>query len=127
MNSNKILAALAASLIWVGYANAADIGSTGISVGMEAVAEYNIDSEVSVLTIEPELGYDLMGWMDLTASTKMSVYDGTDWIWSDSFEPTLNMKASREVMADVSVYAKTGYSLETDDMTDIVVGAKWNW
>jgi len=113
--------------MWIGFANAAEIGSTGISIGVESVAEYNIDTELSTITIEPELGYDMMGWVDLTASSKMSLYNGNDWLWDEDFEPTLNVKASRDIIANVSVYAKSGYSWSDSEMTDIVIGASWSW
>tara|TARA_B100001173_G_scaffold107751_1_gene93304 strand:- start:303 stop:686 length:384 start_codon:yes stop_codon:yes gene_type:complete len=127
MNFTKLLAVLSASLMWIGFANAAEIGSTGISIGVESVAEYNIDTELSTITIEPELGYDMMGWVDLTASSKMSLYNGNDWLWDEDFEPTLNVKASRDIIANVSVYAKSGYSWSDSEMTDIVIGASWSW
>ena len=127
MNLKNLLAAMSVLLFSTAWANAAEIGSTGISIGVETIAEYNIDTEQSTLTVEPELGYDMMGWVDLTASSKMSVYDGDDWIWSEDFEPTLNFKANREVMPSVDVYAKTGYSMVSDEMTDIIIGASWSW
>tara|TARA_B100001250_G_scaffold407782_2_gene429120 strand:+ start:1896 stop:2279 length:384 start_codon:yes stop_codon:yes gene_type:complete len=127
MNFTKLLAVLSASLMWIGFANAAEIGSTGISIGVESVAEYNIDTELSTITIEPELGYDMMGWVDLTASSKMSLYNGNDWLWDEDFEPTLNVKASRDIISNVSVYAKSGYSWSDSEMTDIVIGASWSW
>ncbi len=127
MNLKNLLATMTVLLFSTCWANAAEIGSTGISIGVETIAEYNVDAEQSTLTIEPELGYDMMGWVDLTASSKMSIYANDEWIWDEDFEPTLNFKATREVMPSVDVYAKTGYSMVSDAMTDVVIGASWNW
>ena len=58
MNLKNLLATMTVLLFSTCWANAAEIGSTGISIGVETIAEYNVDAEQSTLTIEPELGYD---------------------------------------------------------------------
>ena len=127
---NKILGAVALLLLGSFAANAGEIGNTGISWGAETTAEYNVDTEVSTWTIKPDVTYDMMGWVDLEASTTISIYDGTEWAWNESTnltEPTINFEASRMVVDNMEVYAKSGYDFKKDDMTDIVVGATWSF
>lgn len=110
-------------------ANANELGG-GFSWNLETTAEYNVDTEISTWTIEPELKYDLMGYVDLEVSSKLNLYDGTDWMWDDTThltEPTIDLEASKEVLGNAEVYAKTGWDMKADDMTDVKVGVTWSW
>jgi len=128
-NMKNILVAAALVAVSSLAANANELGG-GFSWNLETTAEHNVDTEVSTWTITPELNYDMMGLLNLEVSSKLNLYDGTDWAWDETThltEPTINFEASKEVVANAEIYAKTGYDFKTDDMTDVTVGVNWSW
>ena len=120
----KFAAIAAAAMITATGVAANEIGATGITWGVETTAEYNVDAENMTLTSTPEIGYGLMG-LDLTASTELSIYDD-DFVLGDVM-PTLDFKVAKSIWDNLEVYAETGYDLELEDMSDVVVGATFKF
>ena len=114
----------AALLVSATSIQAAELGATGISLGATTTAEYNVDAENMTLELTPTVGYGLYG-MDLTASTDLMIYND-DFVFMDT-NPTLDFKVAYGVWDGLEVYAETGYDLEKEDRTDIVLGAAFSF
>ena len=56
----KFAAFTAAALLAATNAQAFELGTTGISLGLETTAEYNIDAENMTLVTTPELAYNAL-------------------------------------------------------------------
>ena len=120
---NLALAAIVAAATTTA-AQAGEIGATGITWGLETTAEYNVDAENMSVTTTPELGYH-WSMINLTLSSDIAVYD--DEFVAGDVMPTLDFKAGTHIMENLEVYVETGYDLELEDMSDIVVGATFSF
>lgn len=118
----KLIVATVAALTATS-ASAADL-AFGLQAGGEAIAEYNVDAEKFLVTLEPTIGYTLAG-VDLTASTLLTVYDG-DFVLGDT-RPTLDFEARKTLWNGLDVYGGVGYDLEAEARTDMTVGLSFNF
>ena len=117
----KFAAFTAAALLAATNAQAFELGTTGISLGLETTAEYNIDAENMTLVTTPKLAYNAYGMFNLTVGTDLDIYDD-EFVFGD-VAPTLDFEASTHIRENVKLYLETGYDLEAEDMSDVVVGA----
>ena len=117
----KFAAFTAAALLAATNAQAFELGTTGISLGLETTAEYNIDAENMTLVTTPELAYNAYGMFNLTVGADLDIYDD-EFVFGD-VAPTLDFGVSTHVRENVKLYLETGYDLEAEDMSDVVVGA----
>jgi hypothetical protein len=118
---NLALAAIVAAATTTA-AQAGEIGATGITWGLETTTEYNVDAENLTVTTTPELSYTF-SMINLTLGTDLAIYD--DEFVAGDVMPTLDFRASTHIMENLEVYAETGYDLEAEDMSDIVIGASF--
>ena len=119
---NLTLAALFA--VTATSASAMDLGTTGLSLNTEVVAEYNVDAENMLLRAEPELGYTVAG-IDLTAGALLPIYDD-DIVLGDKL-PTLDFGAKKALMDGLKVYGEVAYDLEAEERGDLTVGLSFNF
>lgn len=120
----KYAALTAAALLTATSIQAADIGATGISIGASATSEYNIDAENMTLELSPSMGYELWG-TDLSVSTDLMIYND-EFVFMD-VNPIIDFKVGYGIMDNAEFYVETGYDLELDDMSDVVVGATFSF
>lgn len=120
---NLALAAIVAAATTTA-AQAGEIGATGITWSLETTAEYNVDAENMNITTTPELGYH-WSMINFTASTDLEIYD--DEFVAGDVMPTLDFKAGTHIMENLEVYVETGYDLELEEMSDVVVGASFSF
>ena len=118
-----ITTAAVAALLTTTAVQAGELGATGITWGIDTVAEYAMDAEAMTITATPELGYDL-GMMGFTVATDLPVYSD-EFVFLD-VNPILDFKLSRE-LGNVELYGRTSWDLEDEDRGDIVVGAKFSF
>lgn len=121
----KFAALTAAALLAATSAQAIDLGATGLSLGVDTTAEYNIDAENMTLTTTPELGYNMYGFVNLTVGADIAIYDD-EFVMGDEL-PTLDFGASTLIRENLELYLETGYDLEAEDMSDVVVGATFSF
>jgi len=121
----KFAALTAAALLAATSAQAIELGATGISLGVDTTAEYNIDAETMTLTTTPELGYNMYGYVNLTVGADIAIYDD-EFVMGDEL-PTLDFEASTHIRENLELYIETGYDLEAEDMSDVVVGATFSF
>lgn len=110
-------------------AEAAEIGSTGISIGAELDNNYNFDTEDFTITLTPEVGYEWRG-LDFTASTDLEVLNNSTITLTDQDLPTLDLGVEYGIglwALDATVYGETGYNFETDDMSAVEMGMKFSF
>jgi len=120
----KLAIATAAAVLAATSASAIELGIGGLTAGATTTAEYNVDAENMSLTVEPEVGYAFAG-MDFTASTEISVYDD-EFVLGDTM-PTLDFKAARQIWDNLELYGEIGYDFETEERTDLTVGASFEF
>ena len=119
----KTLFAAVAALSLTSAAQAADLG-LGLSAGGTATAEYNVDTEVATVELEPTVGYTVpVVDVKLEVSTLLSIYDNE--LVDSTFEtlPTLDFRAGRDMGMGLEVYGEVSYDLEAEDRSGLVVGA----
>ena len=106
-------------------ASAADLG-LGLTAGGEAVAEYNVDAENMLVTLEPTIGYTVTPVdVDLTESSLINIYDDK-FVFGD-VKPVLDLEARKDLATGVEIYTGVGYNFETEARTDITVGLSFNF
>ena len=103
---------------------AAELGTTGISHGATTTAEYNVDVENMTVELTPEMGYGLYG-RDFTLSTDLMIYND-EFVFKDT-NPTLDFKFGYGIFDNAEVYVETGYDLEKETRSDVVVGASFSF
>ena len=125
----KIAAIAAAALITSTAAvSAAEIGSTGISIGAELDNRYNVDQEQMTTTLTPSAGYNIAGF-GLSAEMDFVLYDNEFTLNNDEL-PTLDFGAEYGMTLgglNATVYGETGYDLEAEDMSDVEVGVSFKF
>jgi hypothetical protein len=120
----KFVIAAAAALAATS-ASAADLGF-GLTAGGEAVAEYNVDAESMIVTLEPTIGYTLGAvGVDLTASSLISIYED-EFVLGDTL-PTIDFEARKELHTGLDIYGGVGMDLEAEERTDVTVGVSFNF
>ena len=124
----KFAALATVAMITATSVTAAEIGSTGISIGAELDNNYNVDTEDFTITLTPEVGYAWNGF-DFTASTDLSVLENDTVTFADEM-PTLDFGVEYGIqlwMLDATLYGETGYDLELEDMADVEMGMKFSF
>lgn len=124
---NKVLIAAVAALSVTSAAQAADLG-LGLSAGGKTTLEYNVDTEVATVVIEPFVDYTVpVLEVNLEVATVLSVYN--NGVVDRTFEtlPTLDFTASRTMLPGVEVYGEISYDLEAEERSDIVIGTTFSF
>ena len=125
MTKTLTIAALVAALS--SAASAAELG-WGLTAGAKTVGEYNVDTEIMSLTVEPTIGYTIQPIeLNLEASTLLNVYEDefVDATWENL--PTLDFRASKGLFDNVEVYGEVSYDLEASERGDVVIGASFSF
>jgi len=105
--------------------SAADLGM-GLTAGGEAVAEYKVDAENMLVTLEPTIGYTVAPVdVDLTASSLINIYND-EFVFGD-VKPVLDLEARKDLMTGMEIYTGVGYNFETKERTDITIGVSFNF
>jgi len=123
----KFVVAAAALALTASPLVAADLGNTGISLGGEAVAEFNIDAENLSLVVTPEVSYNFTGFFVASAATDLTIYDGEFTEATFEVLPTIDLRVEREVMANLTAYGEMSYNLEAQERGDATVGVSFNF
>ncbi len=108
-------------------AEAAEIGATGISLGAELDAAYNADAENMNITLTPEAGIEKWGW-GFSAGLPVELYDDSITLWDE--KPTIELDASYGMTLwglSAELYGETGYDLEAEGWSDVVVGTRFSF
>lgn len=109
-------------------AEAAEIGSTGISIGAELDNRFNVDDGDMTVTLTPSLGYDL-GGLALSADMDVILYDHS-FTWNNDELPTLDFGAEYGLGLwglSSTAYIESGYDLEAESMSDVEVGISFKF
>lgn len=120
----KFAAITAAALLSATSIQAAELGATGISIGATATSEYNVDAENMTVEFTPSLGYNVWG-TDFTLSSDIAIYDDEVVLFDEN--PTIDFKIGYGIWDNAEVYVETGYDLEAEARTDVVVGASFSF
>ena len=123
----KFVVAAAALALTASPLVAAELGNTGISLGGEAVAEFNIDAENLSLVVTPEVSYNFTGFFVASAATDLTIYDGEFTEATFEVLPTIDLRVEREVMANLTAYGEMSYNLEAQERGDATVGVSFNF
>lgn len=116
----KLTAAVAATVV----AMATSSYAQGVSLSGDVVTEYNTDTEVLTLSVNPELATTAYN-VEFTLGSDIAVYND-EFVIGD-VKPTLDFGASYMLQSNVEVYGKVSYNLETESRGDVVVGAKYSF
>jgi hypothetical protein len=123
----KFVVAAAALALTASPLVAAELGNTGISLGGEAVAEFNIDAENLSLVVTPEVSYNFTGFFVASAATDLTIYDGEFTEATFEVLPIIDFRVEREVMANLTAYGEMSYDLEAKERGDATVGVSFNF
>ena len=97
-------------------ATAMDLGTTGLTLNTDVVAEHKFDAETTTMTINPELGYNF-GSANFTMGTLLSVWDNTNSLTIDdefNHMPTLDFGVTYPVAGNAEFELGTSYDLEAE-------------
>ena len=124
---NIFAATVVATLIAGASAAETQLGS-GFSLETEVKAEHKVDADTSIITINPELTFDVaaVDGLELTTGTTLSVWDNTnDFTMDDEFDhlPVLEFGGSYIVRDDFTIEAVTSYDLEAEERGEITLTA----
>ena len=126
----NIFAATVVATLFAGAAQAETQLGNGFSLETEVKAERKVDADTSIITINPELTFDVasVDGLELTTGTKLSVWDNTnDFTMDDEFDhlPVLEFGGSYEVRDDFTIEAATTYDLEAEERGEITITASF--
>lgn len=102
-------------------ATAMDLGTTGLTLNTDVVAEHKFDAEATTMTINPELGYNL-GSAEFTMGTLLSVWDDTNsFTLDDEFDhmPKIDFGVIYPVSGNTEFELGTSYDLEAEERGEI--------
>lgn len=104
---------------------AMDLGTSGISLGGEAVTEYAMDAERMTLVVTPEATYTFNNIL-FAASTDIDVYDN-EFVVDSAFDilPTVDFRVEAEVISNMTTYVETSYDLDAKARGEVTVGASF--
>ena len=97
-------------------ATAMDLGTTGLTLNTDVVAEHKFDAETTTMTVNPELGY-AVGSANFTMGTLLSVWDDTNsFTLDDEFDhaPTLDFGVTYPLMGNAELEVGTTYDFEAE-------------
>jgi opacity protein-like surface antigen len=122
----NIFTAAVVATLFAGAAAAETQLGNGFSLETEVKAERKVDAETSIVTISPEVTYNVgtVAGLELTAGTTLSVWDNTDsFTIDDEFDhlPVLEFGADYAIRDDLSLEASTSYDLEAEERGEITV------
>ena len=126
----NIFAATVVATLLAGTAQAETQLGNGFSLETEVKAERKVDADTSIITINPELTFDVatVDGLELTAGTKLSVWDNTnDFTMDDEFDhlPVLEFGGSYALRDDLTIEAVTSYDLEAEERGEITLTASF--
>ena len=126
----NIFAATVVATLFAGAAVAETQLGNGVSLETEVKAERKVDADTSIITINPELTFDVasVDGLELTTGTTLSVWDNTnDFTMDDEFDhlPVLEFGGSYEVRDDFTIEAATTYDLEAEARGEITLTASF--
>jgi len=115
----------AAAVLAATSASAADL-PMGFTTGGEAVAEYNVDAENMLVTLEPTIGYTIDPVdVDLTASSLINIYND-EFVLGDTL-PTIDFEARKKLWNGLDIYGGVSYDLDVEARGDMTVGVSFNF
>ena len=97
-------------------ATAMDLGTTGLTLNTDVVAEHKFDAETTTMTVNPELGYAI-GSANFTMGTLLSVWDDTNsFTLDDEFDhmPKIDFGVTYPVSGNTEFEVLTSYDLEAE-------------
>ena len=126
----NIFAATVVATLLAGTAQAETQLGNGFSLETEVKAERKVDADTSIITINPELTFDVatIDGLELTTGTKLSVWDNTnDFTMDDEFDhlPVLEFGGSYALRDDLTIEAVTSYDLEAEERGEITLTASF--
>ena len=126
----NIFAATVVATLLAGTAQAETQLGNGFSLETEVKAERKVDADTSIITINPELTFDVatIDGLELTTGTKLSVWDNTnDFTMDDEFDhlPVLEFGGSYALRDDLTIEAVTSYDLEAEERGEITITASF--
>ena len=136
----KLAFAFAAAMAVTTPAFAMDLPIPGLALDTEVKFNHAVDAEATTLTINPELAWQPMvdGRATLTVGTTLTAFDSTSGstfgdniIMFDNFDegsrPNLELGATFAVQENVELFAETEWDLNTNERTEINIGATFNF
>jgi hypothetical protein len=126
----NIFAATVVATLFAGAAVAETELGNGFSLETEVKAERKVDADTSIITINPELTFDVasVDGLELTTGTKLSVWDNTnDFTMDDEFDhlPVLEFGGTYLVRDNFTIEAATTYDLEAETRGEVTITASF--
>ena len=129
----KIAAIATAALVTATSVSANEIGTTGITWGVDTEAAYTLNdaagNDVSDfgVTITPEIGYVMFG-VGLTADMDIAVYNNEEFKLKNAFDnPKINLGATYEVFGGIELFGETTWDVDASDAVSSKVGATFSF
>ena len=124
----NIFAATVVATLFAGAVAAETQLGNGVSLETEVKAERKVDADTSIITINPELTFDVaaVNGLEFTTGTKLSVWDNTnDFTIDDEFDhlPVIDFGVEYAVRDDLTLEAVTTYDLEAKERGEITLTA----
>lgn len=126
----NIFAATVVATLFAGAAVAETQLGNGVSLETEVKAERKVDADTSIITINPELTFDVatVDGLEFTAGTKLAVWDNTnDFTMDDEFDhlPVIDFGVEYALRDDLTIEAVTTYDLEAEERGEITITASF--
>ena len=129
----KIAAIATAALVTATSVSANEIGTTGITWGVDTEAAYTLNdaagNDVSDfgVKITPEIGYVMFG-VGLTADMDIAVYNNEEFKLKNAFDnPKINLGATYEVFGGIELFGETTWDVDASDAVSSKVGATFSF
>jgi len=117
----------AAALLMTTAAHANDLGSTGITWGVDTDAKWDFDAEALSIVTTPGLAYGI-GGIEFSMETDLDVYKNDEFALSDAFDTlTFDLGADYALGGGMSVGADTTWDIEAGEMTGTSVTASFSF
>lgn len=126
----NIFAATVVATLFAGAAVAETQLGNGVSLETEVKAERKVDADTSIITINPELTFDVatVDGLEFTTGTKLSVWDNTnDFTMDDEFDhlPVIDFGVEYALRDDLTIEAVTTYDLEAEERGEVTITASF--
>jgi hypothetical protein len=124
----NIFAATVVATLFAGAAVAETQLGNGVSLETEVKAERKVDADTSIITINPELTFDVatIDGLEFTTGTKLAVWDNTnDFTMDDEFDhlPVIDFGVEYALRDDLTIEAVTTYDLEAEERGEVTITA----
>jgi len=124
----NILLATVVATLFAGTVSAETQLGGGFSLETEVKAERKVDADTSIVTLNPELTFDVptVNGLEFTTGTKLSVWDNTnDFTMDDEFDhlPVIDFGVEYALRDDLTLEAATTYDLEAEERGEITLTA----